>query len=82
MPCDNLSYSRVRTGFGKHWKVIKVENAIFQDLKSLGKREHFQNGYGNVLDFFGKIRKSIPRLNVAQWRIKHSLCHFCSFRYL
>ena len=82
MPCDNLSYFKVRTGFGKYWKVIKVENAIFRDLKSLGKREHFKMTMEKFWIFFGKIHKSIPKLNVAQWRIKHSLCHFCSFRYL
>ena len=37
---------RVRTGSGKLWKF-----AIFQDLESYGKREVFQTGYENVLDF-------------------------------
>ena len=33
------------------WKVMEIDNAILQDLESFGKREVFQNGYGNVLDF-------------------------------
>ena len=38
-------------GFGRLWKVMEIENAIFQDLKSFEKRVDFQSGYGKVLDF-------------------------------
>jgi len=30
----NLRVLMVRTGFGKSWKVMEIENAIFQDLES------------------------------------------------
>ena len=29
---------------------MEIDNAIFHDLESFGKREVFQNGYGKVLD--------------------------------
>jgi hypothetical protein len=29
--------SRVRTGFGKSWKVLEIDNGFFQDLASFGK---------------------------------------------
>ena len=28
---------RVRTGFGKSWKVLEIDNTFFQDLESFGK---------------------------------------------
>ena len=43
--------TRVSKGFGQFWKVIEIDNAVFQDLESFGKREDFQTGYGKVLDF-------------------------------
>ena len=33
------------------WKVMEIENAIFQDLGKFWKGEDFQNGFGKVLDF-------------------------------
>ena len=38
-------------GFLKFWKVMKIDNAIFQDLESFGEKKLFENGYGQVLDF-------------------------------
>jgi len=35
------SYS-VPTGFGKFWKVMTIDNAIFQDLEGLGKEKFFK----------------------------------------
>ena len=32
-----LEISRILTGIGGFWKVIKIDNAIFQDLESFGK---------------------------------------------
>ena len=49
--CLTIVSERVPTGFGKFWEVVKIHNAIVQDLESFGKREVFQNGYGKVLDF-------------------------------
>ena len=37
--------------FGKLWKVLEIDNAIFQDLASVEKKKSFQNAYGKVLDF-------------------------------
>ena len=51
-----VPHDRVRTDFGKCQKVVEIDNAIFQDLDSFGKRGVFQHGCGNVLDFcFGKF---------------------------
>ena len=33
---------RVRMGFGKLWKVMEIDNAIFQDLESFGKGRFFK----------------------------------------
>ena len=41
---------KVRTGFRRFWKVMEIDNTIFQDLESFGK-EIFQSGYGKGLDF-------------------------------
>ena len=46
-----LVTGRARTGFGRFWKVMEFDNAVFQDPESFGKREVFQNGYGEGLDF-------------------------------
>ena len=43
--------TKVCTEFGKFWKVMEIDNASIQNLESFGKREVFQNGYGEVLDF-------------------------------
>ena len=48
-------------GFGKFWKFIRTNNAIFQDLEDFG-REVFQNGYGKVLDFCFKKTAKEPML--------------------
>ena len=42
---------RVRAGFGKFSKVMKIENAIFQDMESFGKEMIFYNSSGKVLEF-------------------------------
>ena len=35
---------------------MEIANAIFQDPESFGRKEVFQNGYGEVLDFcLGKL---------------------------
>ena len=43
--CNKLDYFRVLQGlygFGKFWKVIEIENVIFQDLESFGKERVFK----------------------------------------
>lgn len=35
--------NRVRTSFGKFWKVMKIDNAFFHDLESLKKKQDFLN---------------------------------------
>ena len=47
---------RARTGFEKFWKVMEIENAVFQELESFGK-ENFQNGYGKFWIFVRKNSK-------------------------
>ena len=39
---DATCYNRVRTGFGKFWKVMEIDNAIFHDLESFGKGIFFK----------------------------------------
>jgi len=39
-------------GSYRFWNVMRVENDIFQDLESFIKGPFFQNGYGQVLDFY------------------------------
>ena len=41
----------------RFWKVLELDIATFQDLEMFGKREIFQNVYGEVLDFVGKSSK-------------------------
>ena len=55
--CDLMnSIFRVRTGFGKFWEVMVIDNTIFQDLPGkLWKMKVFQNGYEKVLDFFRNV---------------------------
>ena len=43
-------YSSYQGPYG-FWKVMEIENAIFQDLQSFWKRDKFYIGYGKVLDF-------------------------------
>ena len=31
----------IRTGIGEFWKVMEIDNAIFQDLESFGKERIF-----------------------------------------
>ena len=45
---------RVRTGFGKFWKVMEVENAIFQALESFGKEMIFIMAMEKLWIFVGK----------------------------
>ena len=42
---SNQAIDRAGTGFGKFWKAMESDNAIFQDLESVAKR-----CYGKVLD--------------------------------
>ena len=45
----HVRHSRqVRTGFGEFWKAMEIDDAIFQDLESFGKREVFQTGCGKL----------------------------------
>ena len=48
---------RARTGFEKFWKVMEIENAVFEELESFGKERSFQNGYGKFWIFVWKSSK-------------------------
>ena len=43
--------------FGRFWKAMEIDNAIFQDLESFGKRMIF-NGYGKGLGVLGHPKMS------------------------
>ena len=65
---------------------MKIHSAIFQDLESFGKRETKSFGFSNwrwkTLGFLlWKILK-YPKMDITQFRIKHSICCVCSFKYL
>ena len=62
------------SGFWKFWKVMEIDDAIFQDLESFGEESVF--GF-----LFRKILK-YPKINIRPCRIKHCACYFCSFYYL
>ena len=49
--------TRVRTCFGKFWRVVKVDNVIFRE-------KFFQNGYGKFLILFGEFLKC-PKRNIT-----------------
>ena len=57
--------NRVRMGYGTFWKVLEIDNAIFQELESFGKREVFQNVYGKVLDFGCGQFLSYPEVDIT-----------------
>jgi hypothetical protein len=49
--CVPNKFYRVRTGFGKSWKVLEIDNGFFQDLESFGNLIFGPLGYGKVMDF-------------------------------
>jgi hypothetical protein len=42
---------RVRTGFGKSWKVLEIDNRFFKDLERFGNLVFGPLGHGKVMDF-------------------------------
>ena len=52
-------YTRVRTGFGKFWKVLEIDNAIFQDLESFGKESIFKMAVEKFWIFIWKNSRNI-----------------------
>ena len=48
---------RVRMVFGKFWKVMEIDYAIFQDLESFGKKEFFNMAMEEFLIFVGENPK-------------------------
>ena len=50
--CDVMHLLKIKQGPYGFWKVVEIENAIFQDPGKFWKREDFQNGYGKFLDFY------------------------------
>ena len=57
-----LAHYMVRTGSGKLWKVMEIDNAIFQDLETFGKRDVFQSGYEKFWKFVWENSK-----NMLKW---------------
>ena len=51
-------------GFGKFWKVMEIDNAIFQGLQRFGKEMILYNGYGKVWILFREILK-YPEIDMA-----------------
>ena len=63
-------------GFGKFLEVMEIDNAIFQDLESVGKRKVFQIGSGKVLYLrMGKLAK-YAKMDISLCCMKHCICSF------
>jgi len=56
----NATY-RVRTGFGKFWKVMEIENVFFQDLENFGKGRIFKMAMEMFWIFVRKNSKTIQK---------------------
>ena len=64
------------------WKVMEIENAIFQDLECFGKERIFKMALEIYSIFIWKSSKNILEEIVALCRIKHRICYVCSSYYL
>ena len=53
--------NRVRKYFGKFWKVMEIDNAIFQDLESFGNERFFKLAMEKLWTFWGEI------LDILKW---------------
>ena len=51
-------------GSRKFWKVMEIQNDIFQDLQSFGKRKFSKCPWKSFGFLFGKIQK-YPKMDVA-----------------
>ena len=51
---------RVRTGFGKFWKVLEIDQCVFQDLESLGKSS-FCHGLWKVMEIYHVLAENMLR---------------------
>ena len=71
--------SRARTGFVMFWKVMEIENAVFQDLESFRKEMIFYNDFGKVLAFCLQKFLTYPKMDVAYFCSKHRMCYVCLF---
>ena len=51
----------VRTGFGKFWKVMEIENVIVHYMECFGKERIFKMAMEKFLIFVWKNSKNIPK---------------------
>ena len=54
----------VRTGFGKLWNVMDINNAIFKDLKSFEKRWFFKMAMEKFCIFARENSTIYPRIDI------------------
>ena len=76
-------------GFGKFWKFMEIENAIFQDLENFGKERIFYKGerivkmpFQNFEFLFGKILKNFLKWMQLSFVFNTVCVMFFSFYYL
>jgi hypothetical protein len=71
---------RVRTGFGKSWKVLEIDNGFFQDLESFGKWIFGPLGYGKVIWIFLSLSSLYLAKNcffLSALYVCHCLLQYC-----
>ena len=56
---------RVCAGFGKVWKAMEIDDAIFQDLKSFGRGRFFKMAMEKLWIFVWKNCKHFLKMEVA-----------------
>ena len=71
--------NKIRTGFGKLWKLI---TPISRTLKVLEKKV-FSKWLWKVVEFCSEEFLNLyPKMNVLQCLMKHRICNVCPFYHL
>ena len=59
---ERLCLMRIRTDFGKFWKTMEIDNAIFQGLDRFGKGRFFKLIMESFEFLFGKFSDTLKRM--------------------
>ena len=62
----------IHTGFGMFWKVMEIDNVIFQGLKIVEKKSISKWFWKSLGFLFGKIQK-YPKMDVTHCRINYRI---------
>ena len=66
----------------RFWKVLEIENGIFQDFESFVKERILKVAMEKFWNFVWKNSKKYPTIDVAYFYSNHCICFVCSFYYL